>query len=179
MSVLSPQSEAELADVVSDAHATSTPLRIVGGNTRNNLGGRSTAATELSTQSLSGVSLYEPGALTLIAQAGTPLSEIQAVLKSENQILPFEPMDHRTVLGSSGEPTIGAVASEVGTEAAPAASSEGVDEESAEEQVEEVAELEEGNGVAPEAAPAGADEEAASPLAEGDEGDIRDNGGPS
>ena len=84
---------------------------------------------------------------------------------------------------ASGEESVDGPALEEGNgavpEAAPAASSEGVDEESAEEQVEEVAELEEGNGVAPEAAPAGADEEAASPLAEGDEGDIRDNGGPS
>lgn len=111
MSLLFPTTEAELVDVVSDAHAMSTPLRIVGGNTRNDLGGRSTATTELSTQGLSGVTLYEPGALTLIAKAGTPLADIQTVLRAENQILPFEPMDHRTILGSAGAPTIGSVAS--------------------------------------------------------------------
>jgi len=65
----------------------------------------------LSTSGLSGITLYEPGALTLVAQAGTPLAEIEAALDAENQRLAFEPMDHRTLLGTSGVPTIGGVVS--------------------------------------------------------------------
>jgi glycolate oxidase FAD binding subunit len=63
----------------------------------------------LSTAGLSGISLYEPGALTLVVKAGTPLAEVEATLAAEGQMLPFEPMDHRGLLGSEGEPTIGGV----------------------------------------------------------------------
>ena len=56
---------------------------------------------------LSGIDLYEPGALTIVAKAGTPLAEVEAALAAENQRLPFEPMDMRGLLGTSGEPTIG------------------------------------------------------------------------
>jgi glycolate oxidase FAD binding subunit len=58
---------------------------------------------------LTGVELYEPGALTIVARAGTPLAEIEALLAKENQRLPFEPMDHRALLGTDGVPTIGGV----------------------------------------------------------------------
>jgi FAD/FMN-containing dehydrogenase len=49
-----------------------------------------------------GVELYEPGALTIVVKAGTPLAEIEALLAKENQRLPFEPMDHRALLGTDG-----------------------------------------------------------------------------
>jgi glycolate oxidase FAD binding subunit len=58
---------------------------------------------------LSGITLYEPGALTLVAGAGTPVSQIDAALKAEGQRLAFEPMDHRALLGTEGEPTLGGV----------------------------------------------------------------------
>ena len=44
-----------------------------------------------------------------MAAAGTPLAEIEAALAAENQRLAFEPMDHRGLLGTQGEPTIGGV----------------------------------------------------------------------
>src|SRR6056297_949309 len=99
-----PASEADLSDIVRDARG---PLRIRGGGTRN-LGAPS-AGEVLETGGLSGISLYEPGALTLVAGAGTPLAEVEAALAAENQRLPFEPMDHRALLGTDGEPTIGGV----------------------------------------------------------------------
>ncbi|MGI9370730.1 MAG: FAD-binding protein [Ruegeria sp.] len=99
---MKPESEAELAECV--AGLTSS-VRIEGGGTR----GVVTPDPALSTAGLSGVTLYEPGALTLVAQAGTPLTEIEAVLDAEGQQLAFEPMDHRGLLGTNGEPTIGGV----------------------------------------------------------------------
>ena len=102
-----PGSEAELAEFVRGARA---PLRIVGGGTR--LVGD--AGEVLSLSALGGVELYEPGALTLVAAAGTPLAEIEALLARESQQLAFEPMDHRGLLGTTGEPTVGgAVAANV------------------------------------------------------------------
>ena len=99
-----PTSEKELAELIAGAKA---PFTIKGGGTR--LAGLRESDT-LDTSGLSGITLYEPGALTLVAQAGTPLAEIEAALAAENQRLAFEPPDMRDVLGTSGESTIGGIA---------------------------------------------------------------------
>ncbi len=67
------------------------------------------AGERLTTCGLSGVELYEPGALTMVARPGTPVAEIEALLAENGQRLAFEPMDHRGLLGTDGEPTIGGV----------------------------------------------------------------------
>lgn len=99
-----PATEQQLSQAVQDATG---PLKIRGGGTRP-LGNPVTGEV-LSTAKLSGISLYEPGALTIVAQAGTPLAEVEAALAAENQRLPFEPMDHRGMLGTQGQTTIGGV----------------------------------------------------------------------
>ncbi|KUF10708.1 FAD-binding protein [Pseudoponticoccus marisrubri] len=99
---LAPETEAQLAEAVRDAKG---PLCLQGGGTR----GVTCDGDVLDTRGLSGITLYEPGALTLAAQAGTPLDEIEAALRAEGQRLPFEPMDPRGLLGTSGAPTIGGV----------------------------------------------------------------------
>ncbi len=96
------QDEAELVERVAGA---SGPLAIRGGGTR----GVAVPGAALSTRGVTGVALYEPGALTLVAWAGTPVAEIKAMLAAQNQQLAFEPMDHRALLGTAGEPTIGGV----------------------------------------------------------------------
>ncbi len=102
--MLSPVDERELSEAVAGAEG---PLRIVGGGTRPV--GRPVSGEVLSMRGLSGIELYEPGALTIVARAGTPLAEVEAALAAENQRLPFEPMDMRGLLGTRGEPTIGGV----------------------------------------------------------------------
>ena len=102
-----PANEEELASIIKKAHADKTPLRIRGGGTRADLGRPAQPAGVLSTRGLSGITLYDPGALTLIAKAGTPMAKIEAVLDKENQMLAFEPIDYRGLLGTDGEPTIG------------------------------------------------------------------------
>ncbi|MCW9044008.1 MAG: glycolate oxidase subunit GlcE [Pseudopelagicola sp.] len=106
---MKPESEAALAEIVKNADG---PLRIVGGGTRDI--GAPVEGAELSVAGLRGVTLYEPGALTVVAQAGTPLAEVETALAAEGQRLAFEPMDHRALLGTQGTPTIGgAVAANV------------------------------------------------------------------
>ena len=83
------------------------PLRVEGGGTRP-IGGASNGA-RLSTASMTGVEIYEPGALTLVVRAGTPLDAVEATLAAAGQRLAFEPMDHRGLLGTHGSPTIGGV----------------------------------------------------------------------
>ena len=102
--MLSPTTEQEVSDAV---RAATGPLRVQGGGTRAI--GSAGVGQVVSVAGLSGVELYEPGALTLVAGAGTPLAEVEALLASEGQRLPFEPGDMRKVLGRDGVPTIGGV----------------------------------------------------------------------
>jgi len=102
--ILYPEDETALAAALREARG---PLQIMGGGTRPI--GRIAPAQALSTRRLQGITLYEPGAMTLVAKTGTAVEEIEAVLAAENQRLAFEPMDHRAILGTSGQPTLGGV----------------------------------------------------------------------
>ncbi|WP_018261981.1 glycolate oxidase subunit GlcE [Methylobacterium sp. WSM2598] len=110
MSVYQPRTEAEAAEMVAAAAQRRERLRLVGGGTRAGIGRPAQDEATLSARSLTGITLYEPAELVIRALAGTPLAEVEARLAAGRQMLPFEPMDHRPLLGSSGEPTIGAVA---------------------------------------------------------------------
>ena len=107
---LVPDSEAEAREMIAAARATGMPLAICGGNTRAGLGRPVQAEKTLSSRALSGIVAYDPAELVIIAGAGTAVAEIEAVLEKNGQRLVFEPMDHRPLLGSEGEPTIGAIA---------------------------------------------------------------------
>ena len=110
MSPETPSSEAEACAVVAEAAARRTPLAVVGGATKVEVGRPAQSEATLSSGGLSGVTLYEPAEMVVAARAGTALAEVVRTLAEKNQELPFEPMDHRALLGSRGEPTIGAVA---------------------------------------------------------------------
>jgi glycolate oxidase FAD binding subunit len=99
---MTPKSEQDLSECVAGAKG---PLAILGGGTR----GIDVAGDVLNTSGISGINLYEPGALTIVVKAGTPLCEVEVALAAERQRLAFEPMDYRGLLGVEGEPTIGSV----------------------------------------------------------------------
>lgn len=107
MEIFAPTDEVALAAMVAEAARRGTPLRIRGGGTRLSLGNPVEAKAELHLSGLTGITLYEPAALTIGARAGTPIAGIEAALAAEGQHLPFEPADWRRLLGSEGEPTIG------------------------------------------------------------------------
>lgn len=96
------ETEQDLAEAVAGAGG---PLVVKAGGTRS----VDVPGEVLSVTGLNGITLYEPGALTMVAQAGTPVAEIEAELAAHNQRLAFEPVDYRGLLGGSGEPTIGGV----------------------------------------------------------------------
>ena len=98
-----PETETDLAEMIA---ASNGPLRIRGGGTRS-IG--DAAGAPLETGGLSGITLYEPGALTLVAGAGTPLAEVEAALDAENQRLAFEVPDMRRLLGTQGTSTLGGI----------------------------------------------------------------------
>ena len=98
-----PETEPELSDLIRGAMS---PVVVRGGGTRGVALG---AGDVLDTTGLRGVTLYEPGALTLVVRAGTGLAEVQALLAGEGQRLSFEVPDLRAILGRPGESTIGGV----------------------------------------------------------------------
>ena len=105
-----PGSEEEAAALVRAAHDAGEPLAIVGGDTRSGLGRPVQAARTVSSRGLTGITAYEPAEMVLSARAGTGMNEIEAALRENRQRLAFEPIDHRTLYGTRGEPTIGGVA---------------------------------------------------------------------
>jgi glycolate oxidase FAD binding subunit len=90
-----------ITEQVRTALADKTPLRIQGGGSKNFYWpggapahvGRGDPAIEhvLDTTSLNGIVSYEPSELVVTAQAGTPLAELEALLATKGQCLPFEP----------------------------------------------------------------------------------------
>lgn len=95
--------------MVAEAAARRIPLLLAGGETRAAIGRPAQAEATLSSRGLTGITLYEPAELVVSARAGTPLADIVRLVRERNQQLAFEPMDHRVLLGSQGEPTIGGV----------------------------------------------------------------------
>lgn len=86
-----PQSSAEVADIVSHAHASRTPLRIAGAGHWLAAGRPVRASSTLSLGRLEGIVEYVPGDLTITARAGTPLSDIAAATREHRQWLPLDP----------------------------------------------------------------------------------------
>lgn len=80
----------QLQQQILDAYQHATPLRIVGGNSKL-FYGRQVAGEVLNVSEHQGLLSYEPTELVITARAGTPLKEIEKILESNGQMLPFEP----------------------------------------------------------------------------------------
>lgn len=88
---LAPADEAGIAAAVADAFAAAEPLAIEGMGSKRGMLRPVQAARTLSTAGLSGITLYRPKELVISARAGTPLAEVEAVLRAEGQMLVAEP----------------------------------------------------------------------------------------
>jgi glycolate oxidase FAD binding subunit len=93
-----------LGERIREASATGTPLRIRGGGSKD-FYAQALRGEILDTTALSGVVSYEPSELVVTALAGTPLVELEALLATQGQCLPFDPPH----FGSHGTSTIGGV----------------------------------------------------------------------
>jgi glycolate oxidase FAD binding subunit len=110
MTLHTPRDEQDASAIVTEAAGRRTPLSLMGSGTKAAIGRPAQTEATLSSAGLTGVTLYEPAELVIAARAGTPLAEVVRTLGLRNQELPFEPIDYRGLLGSTGEPTIGSVA---------------------------------------------------------------------
>ncbi|HEX2148172.1 MAG TPA: glycolate oxidase subunit GlcE [Pseudorhizobium sp.] len=106
---LTPHTENDAAYVIRNAAAAGKTLAIIGNGTRSGFGNRIACDETLSSSALAGIVDYEPAEMVMTVRAGTPVAEIEAVLAANRQMMSFEPMDHRRVMGTAGEPTIGGV----------------------------------------------------------------------
>jgi glycolate oxidase FAD binding subunit len=105
-----PRDEQEAASLIVEAYGAKTKLSIHGRGTKASMGRPVDAGDGVSAAELTGITLYEPAELVISARTGTPVSDVVRTLAAKGQELPFEPMDYRPLLGSRGEPSIGAVA---------------------------------------------------------------------
>lgn len=78
------------AEQVRGAAADGLPLELRGSGTKA-FYGRQPVGTVLDTRPHSGVVSYEPTELVVTVRAGTPLTELEALLAENNQMLAFEP----------------------------------------------------------------------------------------
>ena len=96
---LKPRDGKEVEEAVRWALGNDKPLELAGQRTKRAIGRPSQTDLTLDLSGLTGVTLYEPAELVLSARAGTPLSEIEALLDKNNQEFAFEPMDYGPMLG--------------------------------------------------------------------------------
>jgi glycolate oxidase FAD binding subunit len=94
---------------VRQAAAQGHKLRLRGGGSKDNVGQAvpDDHATELDTRAWQGVELHEPSELVVRVRAGTPVTELEAVLAQQGQALAFEPPRYRHAPGQRGEATVG------------------------------------------------------------------------
>ncbi|WP_292905390.1 FAD-binding protein [Niveispirillum sp.] len=106
---LRPTSSDELIDIVR-ALGRGQRLAIHGGRSKAGIGCDTPDAVPLDMTGFAGIVDYDPAELVLTVGAGTPLAEVEALVRSENQMLAFDPFDHAPVFGrAAGRATIGGV----------------------------------------------------------------------
>jgi len=81
---------ADIQDKVRNAAASGIPLSIQGGNSKS-FYGRETSGETLSLNHYRGIIDYTPSELVISVRAGTRLSDVEATLEKEGQMLGFEP----------------------------------------------------------------------------------------
>ncbi len=107
MTNFTPSTSADVLSAVQWAAAEGAPLEIIGHGSKRGIGRPVQAEHTLDLSQLTGVTLYEPEELVLSARAGTPVAEIERLLKENGQEFAFEPMDYGPLLG--GEPGRGTI----------------------------------------------------------------------
>jgi len=105
---LRPHEPKQVEEAISWALAQGKTLEVIGRGSKRAIGRAAQWDATLDLSELSGVTLYEPEELVLSAKAGTPLTQIEALVAEKRQELAFEPMDYGALLGGKvGAGTIG------------------------------------------------------------------------
>ena len=112
-----PVSTADVREIVGDAIARKTPLRIAGRGTWLDAGRPVEATRQVSLDGLTGIVDYTPGDLTLTARAGTTLAEISRATAEHGQWLALAPWggDAGSLGATAATATAGPVSGALGT----------------------------------------------------------------
>lgn len=100
------QAELQAQARIQTAVEQRSPLRLRGGGSKafhTGFTDSADATSVLDTRSLRGVVSYEPSELVVTVGAGTPLAELEALLATHGQCLPFEPPHYRWSNGPEGQ----------------------------------------------------------------------------
>ena len=110
-STIKPRSPEELRQAVEWALNDGTTLDVRGGGSKIALGKPMACDQVLDLSGISGIVDYAPEELVVTLRAGTPISDVEALLAQRNQMLAFEPPDLGPLLGQeAGQGTlVGAV----------------------------------------------------------------------
>ena len=92
--MLEKDNSPSLQEKVQQAIADKQCLRIQGGNSKAFYGNEIETDSILDISQHSGVISYEPSELVITVRAGTKLTELESLLASQKQLLPFEPPIH-------------------------------------------------------------------------------------
>lgn len=97
--IFRPETEAQLAEILTWASHRKARLEILGQGSKRTLGRPVEADHVVDMSAFSGIVDYAPNELVITARAATPLSEIRDALSASGQHLAFEPIDHHLLLG--------------------------------------------------------------------------------
>lgn len=92
-----------LQSAIQDAYAEAKSLRLIGSGSKQFYGRQPGNGAALDLSENRGIVSYEPTELVITARGGTPLIEIEEVLREKGQMLPFEPphFDARGTIGGA------------------------------------------------------------------------------
>ncbi|MBI1985341.1 MAG: FAD-binding protein, partial [Rhodospirillales bacterium] len=96
---LKPKDAAQVLEAVKWAAGEGTPLEILGRGSKRGFGRAVEPGLGLDLSGLSGIGRYEPNELFMTAFAATPMAEIEAALRQNNQQMAFEPADLGPLFG--------------------------------------------------------------------------------
>jgi glycolate oxidase FAD binding subunit len=102
-----PENTEQLLDAVQWAVNKDQSFNVRGRGSKQDFGRPVQTGQDLDISGLKGITAYEPRELFMTANAATPIAEIKAVLKQNNQQLAFEPPDLGVFFGSEVDGSIG------------------------------------------------------------------------
>ncbi|MCW5735313.1 MAG: FAD-binding protein, partial [Enhydrobacter sp.] len=109
LKTLKPTSPEEVQEIVAEAGAAARSVAVIGAGTKRSIGGMDRVDALLSTARLDRIVDYAPDELTLTAQPGVRLADLERLVAGKGQMLAFEPPAWTRLLGARGEPTLGGV----------------------------------------------------------------------
>lgn len=101
------RSAEEVRAAVAEAAGLGRPLEIVGRGSKRTVGRMADPGPVLDLSGLSGVVDYAPDELVIVVRPGTPLAEVESLLKANRQMFAFEPPTYARLLGDNRGASVG------------------------------------------------------------------------